>query len=58
MEGCRRQEKRYDPSTIDQLGAVDRGFSWQLESNKMLKVINLPLLLKKFLNFFFFRFSF
>ncbi|KAL3995023.1 hypothetical protein ACH3XW_24095 [Acanthocheilonema viteae] len=38
VEGCRRQEKRYDPSTIDQLGAVDRGFSRQLESDRMFQV--------------------
>lgn len=38
VEGCRRQEKRYDPSTIDQLGAVDRGFNKQLEADKMFKV--------------------
>uniref|UniRef100_A0A915Q5G3 Galactosylgalactosylxylosylprotein 3-beta-glucuronosyltransferase n=1 Tax=Setaria digitata TaxID=48799 RepID=A0A915Q5G3_9BILA len=38
VEGCRRQEKRYDPSTIDQLGAVDRGFSRQLESDHMFQV--------------------
>uniref|UniRef100_F1L7V0 Coiled-coil domain-containing protein 130 n=1 Tax=Ascaris suum TaxID=6253 RepID=F1L7V0_ASCSU len=38
VEGCRRQEKRYDPSTIAQLGAVDRGFNRQLEGDKMFKV--------------------
>ncbi|VDK78330.1 unnamed protein product [Litomosoides sigmodontis] len=38
VEGCRRQEKRYDPSTIDQLGAVDRGFNRQLESDRMFQV--------------------
>ncbi|KHN87037.1 Coiled-coil domain-containing protein -like protein [Toxocara canis] len=38
VEGCRRQEKRYDPSTIAQLGAVDRTFNRQLESDKMFKV--------------------
>uniref|UniRef100_A0A0N5AAV3 Coiled-coil domain-containing protein 130 homolog n=1 Tax=Syphacia muris TaxID=451379 RepID=A0A0N5AAV3_9BILA len=38
VEGCRRQEKRYDPSTIDQLGAVDRTFNFKLEGNKMFKI--------------------
>ncbi|VDK44567.1 unnamed protein product [Anisakis simplex] len=38
VEGCRRQEKRYDPSTINQLGAVDRTFNRQLEGDKMFKV--------------------
>ncbi|KAM3718221.1 Coiled-coil domain-containing protein [Dirofilaria immitis] len=38
VEGCRRQEKRYDPSTIDQLGAVDRGFNRQLEGDRMFQV--------------------
>ncbi|EJW84656.1 hypothetical protein WUBG_04431 [Wuchereria bancrofti] len=38
VEGCRRQEKRYDPSTIDQLGAVDRGFSRQLEKRSNLYI--------------------
>uniref|UniRef100_A0A914RZF1 Uncharacterized protein n=1 Tax=Parascaris equorum TaxID=6256 RepID=A0A914RZF1_PAREQ len=41
VEGCRRQEKRYDPSTIAQLGAVDRGFNRQLEGDKMFKIEHL-----------------
>ena len=37
MEGCSRQEKRYDPSTIDQLGAVDRTFNQKLAADAMFK---------------------
>ncbi|CAD6186575.1 unnamed protein product [Caenorhabditis auriculariae] len=37
VEGCSRQEKRYDPSTIDQLGAVDRGFAQKLAADAMFK---------------------
>ncbi|CAI4224138.1 unnamed protein product [Auanema sp. JU1783] len=37
VEGCSRQEKRYDPSTIDQLGAVDRTFNQKLAADSMFK---------------------
>uniref|UniRef100_A0A1I8AUC4 Coiled-coil domain-containing protein 130 homolog n=1 Tax=Steinernema glaseri TaxID=37863 RepID=A0A1I8AUC4_9BILA len=38
VEGCRRQEKRFDPSEIDNLAPVDRTFNQQLNSNAMFKV--------------------
>ncbi|PAV61636.1 hypothetical protein WR25_00664 [Diploscapter pachys] len=37
VEGCSRQEKRYDPSEIDQLGAVDRTFNQKLVADAMFK---------------------
>jgi hypothetical protein len=33
----RRQEIRFDPAEIDNLGAVDRGFAQKLASDAMLK---------------------
>ncbi|VDN18571.1 unnamed protein product [Gongylonema pulchrum] len=38
VEGCRRQEKRYDPSTIDHFAPIDRGFNRQLEGDRMFQV--------------------
>lgn len=37
VEGLRRQEKRFDPADIDNLGAVDRGLAQRLASDAMLK---------------------
>lgn len=37
VEGLRRQEKRFDPADIDNLGAVDRGLAQKLASDAMLK---------------------
>lgn len=37
VEGCSRQEKRYDPSTIQQLGAVDRTLNLKLGADAMFK---------------------
>ena len=37
VEGCSRQEKRYDPSEVDQLGAVDRTFNQKLAADAMFK---------------------
>lgn len=38
VEGLRRQEKRYDPTTIDQFEAVDRTFGQKLASDAMFKL--------------------
>lgn len=37
VEGLRRQEKRFDPSTIDNLGPVDRNFNQKLAADAMFK---------------------
>jgi hypothetical protein len=37
VEGLRRQEKRFDPSELDNLGAVDRNLSEKLASDAMFK---------------------
>jgi coiled-coil domain-containing protein 130 len=38
VEGCRRQEKRWDPTTIDQFGAIDRQFGQKLAADAMFKL--------------------
>uniref|UniRef100_A0A914XLN1 Coiled-coil domain-containing protein 130 n=1 Tax=Plectus sambesii TaxID=2011161 RepID=A0A914XLN1_9BILA len=38
VEGLRRQEKRYDPTTIEQVAAVDRAFGQKLASDAMFKL--------------------
>uniref|UniRef100_A0A915ER54 Uncharacterized protein n=1 Tax=Ditylenchus dipsaci TaxID=166011 RepID=A0A915ER54_9BILA len=37
VEGLRRQEKRFDPSTIDNLAPVDRSFNQKLSADAMFK---------------------
>jgi len=37
VEGCRRQEKRFDPSTVDNLAPVDRSFNQKLAADAMFK---------------------
>jgi len=37
VEGLRRQENRFDPSTIDNLGPVDRTLNLRLSADAMLK---------------------
>jgi hypothetical protein len=37
VEGLRRQERRFDPAELDNLGAVDRGLTQKLASDAMLK---------------------
>lgn len=37
VEGLRRQEKRFDPSTVDNLAPVDRNFNQKLAADAMFK---------------------
>lgn len=37
VEGLRRQENRFDPSTIDNLAPVDRNFNQKLAADAMFK---------------------
>ncbi|CAB3405276.1 unnamed protein product [Caenorhabditis bovis] len=37
VEGCTRQERRFDPAEIQQVGAVDRGFAQKLAADAMFK---------------------
>ncbi|CAA87435.1 Coiled-coil domain-containing protein 130 homolog [Caenorhabditis elegans] len=37
VEGCSRQELRFDPTDIAQIGAVDRGFTQKLAADAMFK---------------------
>ncbi|EFO91776.1 hypothetical protein CRE_06986 [Caenorhabditis remanei] len=37
VEGCSRQELRFDPTDIQQVGAVDRGFAQKLAADAMFK---------------------
>lgn len=37
VEGLRRQEKRFDPSTVDNLAPVDRTFNHKLAADAMFK---------------------
>jgi hypothetical protein len=39
VEGLRRQEKRFDPTTVDNLGAVDRTFNQKLAADAMFKKV-------------------
>lgn len=37
MEGCRRQERRFDPADLDNLAPVDRNFQQKLAGDAMFK---------------------